>query len=419
MPTAPAPVLSLVRRRKQPVVVQTLRSTVAAVLAYVAALLVTGIQQPLLAPLTGLLVVQFSLYSTLTIGFRRVISVIAGVLIAVGFSDLVGLTWWSLGVLLLGSLAFGHLLRVAPFVEEVAISAMLVLGVGHLTAGPTALNRIVETLVGALVGILVNLVFAPAAQIQPASEAIENLAARLRRLLLRIGNELRGGATLDQASGWLEAARDIDRELVWVDGALSRAEESLRLNPRARQVLHAGRIMRSSLDTLERCSISVRALARSLIQVSMGREGGRAQVYGAELAEALEDLLGHLAEAVDRYGRAVTAEISASAEGSVGELEHALAEARADRAHIAALLRSETERDPERWELHGAFLANIDLLIDELDVEKRAEALALATSHPGVLPQARGLINRARSTIVQPRNNQSWRRLWRYRGSGS
>ncbi|HEV7626219.1 MAG TPA: aromatic acid exporter family protein, partial [Streptomyces sp.] len=91
MPDVPEPVAELVRRRNDPAVVQTLRSTVAAVLSYLAALWLSKAQVPLLAPLTTLLVVQVTLYATLTRGIRRVNAVVAGVLVAVGFSSLVGL----------------------------------------------------------------------------------------------------------------------------------------------------------------------------------------------------------------------------------------------------------------------------------------------------------------------------------------
>lgn len=73
--------------------------------------------------------VQVTLCTTVTTGVRRVVTVVAGVLIAVGFAELIGLTWWSLALIVLASLVIGHFIRVDAFVAEVAISAMLVLAV--------------------------------------------------------------------------------------------------------------------------------------------------------------------------------------------------------------------------------------------------------------------------------------------------
>ena len=101
---------------------------------------------PLLAPLTAMLVVQVTPVSLLASGLDRVVAVVAGVALAVGFAAVAPLEWWSLGLLIFISLATGHLLRLGDNLLEVAISAMLVLGVGAFSAGSAAWQRIAETL---------------------------------------------------------------------------------------------------------------------------------------------------------------------------------------------------------------------------------------------------------------------------------
>jgi uncharacterized membrane protein YgaE (UPF0421/DUF939 family) len=110
--------------------VRTVKTTVAAVAAYLVALPLSDNPRPVLAPLTALLVVQLTLYDTLRRGMRRVVSVLVGVLVAVVLSSWVGLTWWSLAIAVGGSLVLGRLLRLGDEVSEVPISAMLVLAVG-------------------------------------------------------------------------------------------------------------------------------------------------------------------------------------------------------------------------------------------------------------------------------------------------
>ena len=105
---------------------------------------------PLVAALTALLVVQATASSTLFSGVERVLSVVAGVALAMGFVSVVGLTWWSLGILVAASIIVGQLLRLGPNLIEVPISAMLVLGVGYAAgAEATGMSRVVETLIGA------------------------------------------------------------------------------------------------------------------------------------------------------------------------------------------------------------------------------------------------------------------------------
>ena len=66
---------------------------------------------PLLAALTAMLVVQATAASTLTHGLQRVLGVVAGVVLAVGFVSVVGLNWWSLFILVAASIVVGQLLR--------------------------------------------------------------------------------------------------------------------------------------------------------------------------------------------------------------------------------------------------------------------------------------------------------------------
>ena len=368
----------IVRLRNRPLAVQTLSSTAAATIAYLVALVLAGHPRPITAPLTALLVVQVTLYATLKASFRRVISVVMGVLLAVGFAHVVGFSWWTLGVLIFACQVAGHLLRVYPWVPEVAISGMLVLGLGGTA---TAVTRVIDTLIGAGIGMVFIIAVAPPMYQQPATEAIEDLARQLCGLLKRIGEELRQGASIEKTAAWLREGRELDHRIFQVDSALSRVEESLRLNPRALRAPQTGMVLRTGLDSLEHCTVSVRGLSRSLADLSY-EHGRGGSVYGSEIADALADLLEHFAAAIDNFGRMIVTEIAASAAQAEADLADALSEARADREHIAHLLLQETAYEPESWELHGSLLTNVDRLLDELDLEKRARERASMQETP-------------------------------------
>ncbi len=409
MRAVPARLIGLIERRNEPVVVQLLRSTAAAMFSYLVALQLVSNPRPLTAPLTALLVVQVTLYTTLTTGVRRVLAVVTGVLIAVAFSELIGLSWWSLGLIILTSLLVGHLIRVDEFVVEVAISGMLILGVS--TPGNQALDRVSETLIGAVVGIVLNAVLAPPVFVEPAGEAVEELADWMARLLLRVGRDLSHGATVQQAASWLQESRTLDNEIARFDESLRRAEESTRLNPRVRQGAMARLVLRSGLDSLEICAVVLRAVCRSLRDLAPDTQQDES-LYAGEVSVTLERLLTHIGEAVDSFGRLITAQVTAGAERAEEELADALHRGRRDRGHLAALLRARTERDWEGWELHGALLANIDRLLNELDVERRARWLASQVD--GGEPVPGELVDRlrrgARSATHRLRRGQGPRR---------
>ncbi|MER5767901.1 FUSC family protein [Streptomyces sp. NPDC001985] len=358
------------RHRREPAVVQTLRSTAAATIAYAAALWLSGEPAPLTAPLTALLVVQVTLYSTLTTGIRRVNSVVAGVLIASAFSVLVGLSWWSLGLIILASLIVGYIVRVGEFVPEVAISAMLVLGVTRVA--DTAWDRVLETLIGAVVGLLFN-VLLPPVWVGSAGESLTDLSRRMRRLLLVMGEELTAPTSVETAAARLHEARRLDNDIAEVDASLRQAEDSLRLNPRVREGLLNRVVLRTGLDTLEICAVVLRVMARTMTDLAKAR--GRDDLFTRETGRAIEELLAHVADALVSFAVLVTSQVSASAEAAEQRLSAELAAAANSREQVARLLLEGVAGHPRHWQLHGALLAETDRILDELDPEHRSRRL--------------------------------------------
>ncbi|MGX2998553.1 FUSC family protein [Streptomyces sp. JNUCC 64] len=378
-PPGPAPPLAgppsrlprALRRWRDPVVTQILRSTAAATLAYAVALQLSDVTAPLTAPLTALLVVQVTLYATLTTGIRRVNAVVIGVLIAVGFSSLVGLSWWSLGLIILASLTVGQFVRVGEFVPEVAISAMLVLGVTEV--GASAWERVLETLIGAAVGLTFNFVLAPPVWVDTAGESIEDLARRLRHLLLRDAEQLVTPTPPRLAEQRLREARRLDDDVAEVDAALRQAEDSLRLNPRVREGLMNRVVLRTGLDTLEICTVVVRVLSRTLTDLSRVRAG--APLLPPHPGEALRETLTHVADALVSFAVLVTTQDPDTATAAEARLAEQLDAAAGARDRAARLLLDDVRDDPRGWQLQGALLTEVDRMLAELDLEHRTERL--------------------------------------------
>ncbi|WP_406723793.1 aromatic acid exporter family protein [Streptomyces sp. GD-15H] len=366
-----SPAREFVKQRRDPVAVQTLRSAAAATIAYVIALRLSPESAPLTAPLTALLVVQVTLFSTLTTGVRRVNAVVTGVVVAILFSLLVGLSWWSLGLLILASLVVGRIVRVDEFVPEVAISAMLVLGVTH--HGDTAWARIVETLIGAVVGLAFNLILAPPVWVEEAGESIEALARRVRQLMLRLGEQAAEHTPHHRAAARLHEARRLDHDISEVDADLRQAEDSLRLNPRVREGLLHRVVLRTGLDTLEICTVVLRVLARTFTDLAKEREPD--PLFPPETGAAVEQLLSEVSDAVVSFSVLVTASVSASAESAEERLIAELRQAATTRDRLARLLLEGVRRDARQWQLHGALLTEANRILDEMDTEHRSRRL--------------------------------------------
>jgi len=358
--------------------VQTIRATVAATLAYAVAEQLSSEPAPLTAPLTALLVVQVTLYSTLTTSIRRVNSVVVGVLIAIGFSAVMGLSWWSLGLIILAALTVGRFVRVDEFVNEVAISAMLVLGVTRLAS--QAWDRVLETVIGAGVGLLLNLVFAPPVWLDSAGESIENLARRARQLLLHLAEELGSPVPVERAADRLHQARDLDQDIAAVDASLRQAEDSLRLNPRIAEGMLSRVVLRTGLDTLEICVVVVRVLARSLTDLAKRRHDDE-PLFPQQVAVVLEELFAHIGAALVSFAVLVTTQVSRNGGEAESRLTEELAAAWSARERVAQLMLLQVQQHPEAWQLHGSLLAEVDRILDELDLEHRSRRLLEELDH--------------------------------------
>jgi hypothetical protein len=363
--------VKLVRWTAEPAAAQVLRSTAAAVIAYQVAVWLLPQPAPLTAPLTALLVVQVTLYSTLRTGINRVNSVVVGVVIAVGFSALLGLSWWSLGMIIFVSLLIGRLVRVGDFVIEVAISAMLVLGVTRVAS--TAWDRIYETLIGAGVGMLFNLLFAPPVWVQSAGDSIDSLAGRMAGLFRDMGGEIAGHLPVERAAARLHEARRIDHDIVEVDASLRQAEDSLRWNPRVREGVLSRIVLRTGLDTLEICAVVMRVTSRTLTDLAKHRT--EESLFADEVAAGLQELFGHVANAIQSFAVLITSQVAENAESAEERLGQALADSAVSRDRVADLLLTGVRAHPRQWQLHGALLAEVDRILDELAVDKRSERL--------------------------------------------
>lgn len=355
-----------------------LRLTVAATASYVVATLIFAGTQPLLAPLTAMLVVQVTPVSLLASGLDRVVAVVTGVALAVVFASVVPLEWWSLGVLIFVSVIIGQVLRLRSNLIEVPISGMLVLGVGSLSAESAASQRIAETLVGAAVGIAANLLFPPRIPTGDAGRAIEGLADAVSELLTRSADALEALVAEHQAVGsaaaaWLGDARRITHhDVPRVGATLLHAEQGRRLNVRAVGTADLGPGLRHGLESLEHTAVAIRSLYRALADAT---SDGAAWVTGDRAGEVLLGLvppMRDLAAAVDAFGELVRLDAGPARQlGSTDfrALREAMAVLPVTRVRLEERLAA--EEDPDLRELYATVHSTVKRVQGELDLEHR------------------------------------------------
>jgi uncharacterized membrane protein YccC len=329
------------------------KTAIAAGLGWVAALAADPHSRPYFAPLAALLVVQPTVYDSLSRAFQRVAGVVVGVAAALAVSHFLAPSAWSIGVIIFVCLLLGWTARLSPQgAVQVPVSALLVFLIGRATPGYGG-ERIVETLIGSGVAVIAVLL-SPSA---PGADAVMSRAlAPLRQcseILRAVGTGIGSSWTPDQADSWRQDA------LTLVDSiAAARREHQgdrlgARWNARAggeRAVL--GRADEALLSG-ERIAIYTRSMARSLVDAS---GDGRPM-------PALSAMLAKTASATEAYTAWV-----ASAEAPADGRNLARAVQSADDALGTALAQGQQRwsNDPAQWLTFGVTLAMSQRILAEV-----------------------------------------------------
>ena len=236
------------RAARRAPLLQVAKSAVATVAAwFIAGWAIPG-PLPVFAAIAALLVVQPSVNQSFTRAIERTIGVIIGVVVAGGLGLAFGNSVWVIAVAVVLALLLAWALRMTPETSnQVAISAMLVLALGAATPG-YALDRILETLLGAVIGFIVNVLVVPPVAIEPAHRAVAGLGAELAATLDRLAVALSAPQPPARLAELLVEARLLRPMKDAADAAIADAEESLTFNPRARRHRRELAELRGSLD---------------------------------------------------------------------------------------------------------------------------------------------------------------------------
>jgi hypothetical protein len=272
-------------------VVQT---AVAATLAWSAAALVLGHEQPFVAAIAAVISVGAAAGQTL----KRAAEWILGVAVGLTVADLIMLAIGTGPIqtgVIVGLAMFAALLIRSGimFVTEAGVSAVLVAGLDPTTYGVSP-DRFLEALVGGGAALAVSAAFPsnPSTRArQAARPVLEDLATALRDAAAALI-----GGNLELAEAALSEARRIDATVARLREELDGGYQIARLSPPRRRHLGPLGYYVAAADQLDLAVRDTRVLARAA--VTLVREKGAAPGQLAEailgLALAVEALAGYL-----------------------------------------------------------------------------------------------------------------------------
>lgn len=208
------------------------KTAIAAIIAwFVASLLLPG-ALPVFATVAALLVVQPSVNQSFGKALERTVGVIVGVLVALGIGLIFAGQSWVVLAAVVVAVFVAWALRLTPASSvQIPISAMLVLSIGAATPG-YAVERVVETLLGAVIGLAINAAIVPPLAIGPARLAIVRLGRECADALERLAVSLTSSATRGSLEAMLVEARKLKTLRAAAADAVTRGRDSLAFNPR-------------------------------------------------------------------------------------------------------------------------------------------------------------------------------------------
>ena len=162
---------------------QIAKSAGAAVVAWQVATVALHSHQPFLAPLAALITVHATVYQSVRGAAQHVLAVLAGVLLAFLAARTLGVEWYSLGLVLVVALVIARWQRLGDSALQVPTTALLALTIAGGVRDTALEARVVETLVGAVIGAATNLLVLPPVHLRSSRDAIASIASGVARLL--------------------------------------------------------------------------------------------------------------------------------------------------------------------------------------------------------------------------------------------
>ncbi len=360
------------RERLTPVLVNLLRMTVGGVLAYGFTTLLTNGPIDLTGALTALLVMQASVAGSFRMGVVRVGAVLTGVGTALLVSIWFGLSWWSLGIVIFTALLLAKVFRLGDQALETPISAMLILGASGQEIAAEV--RVLTTLIGTAVGILLPLLWPPAIPIPSAAGAVRRVAAGLadafRQASESVDEHPLSRASIDER---IDRVRQVTGEIGRASDQIGKLRDAWRWNTRALGRANVAPLLQSGLETLQGCALATQALFYVVRREAPDDE--TTDTLGPEVRAAFAVVLGDVGRCIDAYGQVLEAETR----GREAEVETRLAESTfllAETRSILTELMLTGPADEKLWILRGSILRAVDEILLTLDPQKRADSRA-------------------------------------------
>jgi len=360
--------------------IQLIKAVVAAVVSWVLADRVLGLPQAFLAPWSALLIVHTTVYRTFSHGAKQVAGAVVGVVIAWLVGNFIGSNAVGLTLVLFTGLVVGQVGWLRDEATTAATTGLFVLTTGYSTHDWLLVDRLLDTAVGIVVGLAVNLLLWPPLRDYTAARAIDGVDDGVGDLLCRMAADLRAGCGDEVVKEWVDRTRELDEDIEHSWAMVRQAREGSWYNPRrAAAGVRSSEIYESILRDNEQAVAEARSMARTL-----GISIERVVEWDQEFRDRWLALLLEAGEAIGAPDSARVTQV------------------RAELTRLAEDLSS-ADLPGHHWPEYGALITNLRNVVASMD--------RVAEQNPVVLPRyrrRRQRRSRVRDQLVRARPPGPW-----------
>ncbi len=344
------------------------KSAVAAGAAWWIAGLVTGVGSPVLASLSAIVVVQVSVRASVRSAIQRSLAVVLGVIAALAISEWLELNSLTVTLLVAASLGVAELLLRLPraAARQVPISMLVVLAAVSLPSERQGWHRIVDTVLGAAVGVGISLVL-PASRLVDARQTLDRLSDNVANVLEMMGSGLQQTWSIEQTEAWRRQARVTRGRLVdQAVEAVGNGKEAARWNVRDRRHIDELTRFEEAMPRLERTAIGVSVISRGLDDHA--RVSGTSHKSMAAMGELLIALATAVRATVSNVLDPSKSSDIAAALDEVRARRNVCMQAASRRARLAIDHDDETDaaQAEGEWLNYTAILVQVDRIVADL-----------------------------------------------------
>jgi uncharacterized membrane protein YgaE (UPF0421/DUF939 family) len=345
--------------RERDAFVQTAKAAVASGVAWVVATGLLNVKDPVLASVAALVTVQVTVYQSMWRAVQYSAGIVAGMVAALAIGDNLGVNVLTMSLVVVAGLVLGRTLRLGTQVNQVAVTALLVLSFG----GSYGYTRVLDSIVGAAVGVAINAAIAPPAFSRTAAKELADLADDLGTLTGRVAKALRGDWTHEDAQRWLARSRELSGDARAARKIAQQAEEAIKFHPRRGAHL-------SEVHRVDEAAVALDHIATQLNSLVRGLSDLRATFSPVpeklrEVPEQMALLLEDTARALSAFGRLQVPDRGATR--VYDELSELIKRAKPHARAAAQAMVPDDDAPTLVWSVYGALIDDARRMLRELD----------------------------------------------------